>query len=194
MQNPLHKIMVRRRVELGLSQAQAAARAGVSRTTWNAWEHVDEFPRMEKWKTIAKVLEVPIEELEQAGAMSWFLQCGPSRIQLALMNTLDRPLDGPMPNLAFYSAEVQKLDRELEVDISRISFDWWGKELATMRGNLRNALLAQDAAYQALSQMVRTFKALFGALLPMRSQTYSFLGKKPKVRKKPTVLPPRLRK
>lgn len=186
MQNPFHKIMRRRRVELRLSQAQAAARAGVSRSTWNAWENVDEFPRRDIWATIAKVLEIQIEELTQAAATNWFLQVGRSSDQLSMMELIGLPLDGPAPNFSFYSDALKNLEQDLELDLASIADSSIGDELATLRNGLRNALFAHDAAYRALEQLVRSFRALAFTVLPPRAHDYFAHGKKTIVRKKPT--------
>jgi DNA-binding XRE family transcriptional regulator len=185
MKNPFHKIMCRRRIELGLSQAQAAARAGVARSTWNAWEHVDEFPRRDVWKVIAKVLEIQIDELQQAAATNWFLQSGLSSEQLSLMEMMGLPLDGPAPNFSFYSEALQKLDRDLDLDLNRIADESIGDELATLRNGLKNAIFAHDATFRALAQMVESFRAIAYTVLPERSHNYFAHGKRAIVRKKP---------
>jgi DNA-binding XRE family transcriptional regulator len=186
MQNPFHKIMCRRRIELRLSQAQAAARAGVARSTWNAWEHVDEFPRRDVWPVIAKVLEIQIDELQRAAATNWFLQIGLSSEQLSLMEMMGLPLDGPAPDFSFYSEALKKLDRDLELDLSRIADESIGDHLATLRSGLKNAIFAHDATFRALSQMVESFRAIAFTVLPERSHNYFAHGKRAIVRKKPT--------
>lgn len=170
MENPFHKVMVRRRTELKITQAEAARRAGCSRTTWNAWEDVNEFPRMENWKAIAAALEMRIEDFEQAGAMSWFIQTGPSPLQIAALEAAGKPLDGELPPHQFVNEGLRALDAAIELDIDRIGFAWWGKELALVRGHIRRLLIVQDAAFQAIQQLVETFRAMYLAMVSKPNQ------------------------
>lgn len=121
MENPFHGVMVRRRGELGISQAQAAARAGVSRSTWNTWESLEGRPHDDKWHLIAKALEIQIDDLEKAGASSWFLKCGPSAFQLGILQAMGISLDGgAVPEHAFADHNLFKLNRELDIDLNRL--------------------------------------------------------------------------
>lgn len=161
MDNPMHEIMVRRRAELGISQAQAAARAGISRSTWNTWESPDEQPLDERWHTIAKALEMPIDELEKAGATSWFLKSGPSAFQLSLLQTLGITLEGAaIPVHAYADPNLFQLDRNLEVDLGRSGYPPLSQKLGQLRNQIRNLLVAQDTTHQLLLQLVKTFRSL----------------------------------
>lgn len=125
---------------------------------------------MENWKAIAAALEMRIEDFEQAGAMSWFIQTGPSPLQIAALEAAGKPLDGELPPHQFVSEELRALDAAIELDINRIGFAWWGKELALVRGHIRRLLIVQDAAFQALNQLVETFRAMYLAMVSKPNQ------------------------
>lgn len=183
MENPFHRVMVRRRGELGLSQAQAAARAGVARSTWNTWESIEELPHRDKWHLIAKVLEMPIDELEKAGATHWFLECGPSPFQLSMLQSLGIHFDGVLPDHQFSDPNLYKLDQQLDVDLERLGFPQLVQKVGNLRNQIRKILVTHDAAQQELRQMVSSFCSLFDLMVP-RSYTPQLKQKPPKVTKK----------
>lgn len=187
MRNPFQPIMERRRQVLGLTKTQAAQRAGVARSTWTDWEDPNEFPRMENWRVIAETLAMPLENFEQAGAINWFLQCGLSPFQIFALQEAGQPLDGALPHYEFASQDLRELDAQLEANIEMIYFPWWGKETASLRGHIRRLLIAQDAAFRAIQQMVVTFRAMYMAMVSNSLRPQGKKRKKTgKVRKKAT--------
>ncbi len=185
MKNPFHRIMVRRRAELDISQATAAARAGVARSTWNTWENIEELPPRDKWHLIAKVLEVPIDALERAGAIQWFVECGPTPFQLSALNGLGISLEGALAEHAYTDPHLFKLDQDLEVDLDRLS-PLQAQRVGNLRNHLRKMLVHQDLACRELQESVASFRALYNAIPSRHSEP--IVGKKirSKYKKKPS--------
>lgn len=51
------------RIKKGLSQRQIAEQLGVSQPSYLEWEHGDSVPNWARMKSIAKILEISLDEL-----------------------------------------------------------------------------------------------------------------------------------
>ncbi len=167
MDNPFHPIMVRRRTDLGLSQREAAKLAGVNRGTWMHWESREGLPKKDRWPVIAETLEVPIEELQQAAAQTWQLQYGPS--PLVVQQKTPELLQNLLPRYDYASDLLEKLDADLDLDLTRITIEDWGTNLGQLRSNIRRSLVALDEGYRAIEQQVKSFRNLYIATLLQHS-------------------------
>jgi len=155
MENPFRRTMERRRAELGLSQAEAATRAGVARSTWSSWENSPEFPRMENWKIIAEVLQMPVERLMQLASLAWLIQVGMTPDQLIALKAAGTPLDETWLDYVFEDQTLAALSGELDVEIDPT--DLKGKRLFWLRGQLRRLLIQQDTFIKTLSDIIYWF-------------------------------------
>lgn len=63
MDEDLAGLIRRRRIELGLSQAEAAKRAGVSKYTWNRWETRKFSPSPEHMEALCRALRCERQEV-----------------------------------------------------------------------------------------------------------------------------------
>lgn len=181
-QNPLRRLMKKRRSELGkMTQQEAAKLAGVNKATWNRWESEDQIPREETLPNIARTLGLQVEDLRREVLSQWRDIVGDATATLQLEKG-DPEI--PLPGYTFKNPELQAMSVLLELDFSSLGSDKLQLDLADWRSSLRAQLINADVSLQTLRAAVAIYRRFAYALLGLPVSLFRPAGRRGKVRRK----------
>lgn len=160
MSNPIRSIMIQRRRELGLTQLEAAKKAGCNESTWCRWESEQFVPRPADWPRIAKVLGMTLAELQGAAALTFNQLSGPTTTE-----TAPDGAGGGSPRVRSYpwaNEQIGELVERLErMDLGKIDGTEAHHQLSHWRTTLANTAMALDTQIRSLTGQIELFEKLF---------------------------------
>lgn len=181
-QNPLRRLMKKRRAELGkMTQDEAAKLAGVNKATWNRWEGELHIPREETLPNIARALGLKVEDLRREILSQWRDIVGEATTKLQLES--GDPA-APLPGYQFKNPELEAMSALLELDFSSIGSDKLQLYLSDWRSSLRAQLINADVSVQTLRAAVAIYRRFAYALLGLPVALFRPAGRRGKVRRK----------
>lgn len=177
MSNPIRSIMIQRRRELGLTQQEAAKKAGCNESTWCRWESEQFVPRPAEWPRIAKVLGMSLADLQSAAAQKFNQLSSPTTAEAVPDGAGFAPRARPY---AWANEEIGELVERLErMDLGKIDDTEAHHQMSQWRTTLVNAAMALDTQIRSLTGQIELYEKLFlGHVSESRKPSRNLVGVK----------------
>lgn len=159
MSNPIRAIMVKRRRELGLTQEEAAKKAGCNESTWCRWEGEKYMPRPGDWPRIAKVLGMTLAELQGAAAQTLNHMATATATEVRPAGEGGGSKTRPF---VWVNKETRELYERVErIDLGKIEAAEAQYQMSHLRTSLINMAMAIDTQTRSIASLVELFEKQF---------------------------------